>query len=342
MSVLLSCRQETIFPEEQETVITEKSPIAALIGRVSLNDGSIDNIVDGANCLTIEFPYSITINGELVNIINEDDYDDIEDILQESIINEIVINFPITIRNANQTTTLIANQSEFDALSGMCNGENEADEDIECLDFVYPITFSIFNTVSEQISTITVHNDNQMYNVIEMLDESEIANVIFPISLILFDGSSVIIDNLDELETVIDNSQDSCDEDDDFDYEDDNCLDCELTELENVLIGCTNWFVDDFKFNGDHTEDFEDFSFDFLINNELTIINENGDTFTGNWYVTSVNDEVKLEFNILDFPQFNLVWDLDDIKIKNDESKVKLKIDKDNHLRFENECGDDD
>ena len=236
MSVLFSCRQETVFTDEQETVITQKSPIADLIGRVSLNDGSIDNIVDGANCITIEFPYSITINGVLVNLLNEDAYDDIEDILLESIINEIVINFPITIRNANQTTTLIATQTEFDALTGMCNGENEADEDIECLDFVYPITFSIFNTVTEQISTINVQNDNQMYNVIEMLDESEIANVIFPISLLLFDGSSVIIDNLDELETVIDNSQDSCDEDDDFDYEDDNCLDCELTELENVLI----------------------------------------------------------------------------------------------------------
>ena len=164
----------------------------------------------------------------------------------------------------------------------------------------------------------------------------------FPISLILFDGLTVSIDNLDELETVIDNSQDSCDEDDDFDYEDDNCLDCELTELENVLIGCTNWFVDDFKFNGNHTEDFEDFSFDFLINNELSIRNENGDTFTGNWYVTTVNDKVKLTFLILDFPQFNLIWDLDDIQIKDDESKVKLKIDGDNHLRFENECGDDD
>lgn len=342
VSVLFSCRQETIFPDEQESAITQMSEIATLIERISLNDGSSDNIIDGANCITIEFPYSVTINGELVNIQNEDDYDDIEDILQESIINEILINFPITIRNANQTTTIIANQTEFDILSDMCNGENEVDDDIECLDFVYPITFSIFNTVTEQISTIIVQNDNQLYNVIEMLDENEIANVQFPISLIFSDGSSTTVDNLDELESLIDNSQDSCDEDDDFDYEDDNCQNCDLTELENVLIGCTNWFVDDFKFNGDHTEDFEDFSFDFLINNELSITNEAGVTFMGNWYVTAVNDEIKLTFLILDFPEFNLIWDLDDIQIKESESKIKLKFDKDNHLRFENECGKED
>ena len=169
VSVLLSCRQETIISDEKEAVITQESEIAALIERVSLNDGSTDNIIDSANCFTIEFPYSVIINGDIVDIQNEDDYDDVEDILQESITNEIVINFPITIRNANQTTTIIATQTEFDALSGMCNGENVEDDDIECLDFVYPITFSIFNKVTEQISTITVQNDSQMYKVIEML-----------------------------------------------------------------------------------------------------------------------------------------------------------------------------
>ena len=58
--IFLSCRkEETEFIQTPEDEILESnSNIAILIERTTSNDGSIDNIVDRANCFDVAFPYT--------------------------------------------------------------------------------------------------------------------------------------------------------------------------------------------------------------------------------------------------------------------------------------------
>ena len=78
-----SCRTEddlAIDPPVEET-LDPNSNIALLMSSVALNDGSPDNIIDGANCLSVELPVTVTVNGITLDINDDDGYEDIEDII---------------------------------------------------------------------------------------------------------------------------------------------------------------------------------------------------------------------------------------------------------------------
>ena len=77
----------------------------------------------------------------------------------------------------------------------------------------------------------------------------------FPIDVVLADGTDISIASLSQLEEVIDNAKDSCDEDDDFDYNDDDCDNCTTNQLADLITGCTNWTVDKLERNDQDLED---------------------------------------------------------------------------------------
>jgi len=113
---------------------------------------------------------------------------------------------------------ILQNQSELDELSTTCNGENEADNDIECIDFLYPISFSVYNTLTEQTTEVTIENDSVLFIFIKDLNADNVASLNFPVTLILSDDSQQTVSSLAELEVLVNNVKDTCDEDDDFDY----------------------------------------------------------------------------------------------------------------------------
>ena len=80
-----SCQSE--FEElptvEDQTTITATSSTAELIIHTSANDGSYDNIVDGASCIAIQFPYTVEVNGLEITIDSIEDLKVIEKIFDQ-------------------------------------------------------------------------------------------------------------------------------------------------------------------------------------------------------------------------------------------------------------------
>jgi len=207
-----ACRtedEEIITPSEQQ-LLTANSNAADLITRVSTNDGSNDNILDNANCLSIQLPVTVVIDNLEIIINSEEDFDTIEDIFDEfgDDIDELDFIFPITIILSDFTEIVINDQSELETLIEECSGENETDEDIECIDFQYPITYSIFDQNNELIDTVTIANDEEHYEFIENLDDTDIVSINFPLTLVLSNGNTVTITNILELEEVIEDAID--------------------------------------------------------------------------------------------------------------------------------------
>ena len=342
-SILLfsSCRTEEtelIEPSTEEALIANSS-IANLIERVSILDGSIDNIIDRSNCFIVQLPVNVIVNGIEVTINTIDDYDVIEAIFDEfsddTDILEII--FPITIILDDFTEVVINNLDELISFAATCSGENEIDDDIECIDFHYPIIASAFDPATGLIETITILNDEQFFELIGNLDEDIIITINFPISVTLWDGSVLVINNLIELQSVIESAINECDEDDDYDYDDDDCDDCSTTQLEDILTSCSNWAVDKLERSDNDLEDiYVGYLFNFYSDGTLEVDNDTT-LYTGTWESNGTGNDITVTINVSGLPDFNDVWNLHEIEVLTGESKVDLRLGED-RLRFESDC----
>ena len=341
-SVLIfsSCRVEEINVDTK--FLRNNSTIATLMENTSLNDGSTDNIIDQANCFTVKLPVTVIANTIQVIVNTEADYAVVEAIFDASDVDTdtLEIIFPITIMLSNFNIEVITDQSEFDSFRSMCNGENEFDDDIECLDFNYPITGSIFDTVTNQMDTFTISSDNELHTFLEDLDNDDVVSINFPITVTLFDGTVVNIVDLDQLETVIDNAKDDCDEDDDFDFNDDDCVGCSTNQFETLLTGCTDWTVDKLELSNVKLEDnYIGFQFNFINDGTITALDTNtGTTHTGTWSSSGTGQNITVIVTITTLPDFNANWTLHEIEDFPGQKKVDLRQSNNDRLRFETPC----
>lgn len=338
---IISCRTEddlAIDPPIEET-INANSTIADLISRTSQNDGSPDNIIDNASCLSIELPVTVIVNGTQITIDDEDGYEEIEDIIDlfDDDVDSIEISYPITIILADFSTVVVNSDTELAALAANCVGDNEDDDDIECIDFQYPITASIFDENNNLINTITINNDNDMYDFIEDLDEFAAVTISFPITVILADGTTQTINTIQELENAIEMADDSCDEDDDNDFDDDDCDNCTTNDLETVFADCSEWTVDKLERNDNDLEDnFVGYVFEFNTDGTI-LVTEGANTFNGTWEASGTGNNISVTINITDLPEFNDTWNLHEIEQEPGEVEVDLRLG-DDRLRFESDC----
>lgn len=343
--LVISCRQEEykyIGTEPQQGLQTN-STIANLLSRTTMYDGSADNILDNASCLAVQLPVTTIVNNTEFIVQSEENFLLLEDMLDnDEEEGELQLVFPITIMLSDYTEIEINSQEELDEYAAECNGENEYDDDIECLDIQYPISLSVFNSISENMSTVTISNDKQMYAFIMNMDENEMVSIDFPISFITQNGVSIEVQNLDELEATIESYEDSCDEDDNNDYNDDDCLDCTVNELQELFLECTQWSVQKLKLDTDNIKDlFDDYSFNFR--EDFTVIANNDDEqYYGSWEASEAGNLITFEINFPSLPELNAIWIVEEIKHLDDKKELRLYIDKDNTLRFRSDCDDDD
>ena len=339
-----SCREEEFeFIEgPQEEVLQANSTVATLLQRTSTKDGSDDNIIDNASCISVQLPITVVVNGLEINVDSEDDFDTIEDIFDalddDDDILEIL--FPITVILSDYTEIVISSEDELDDLTEDCSGENERDDDIECADIQYPVTASIFNSNNEVLDVITFTNDRDLYRFIDDLEDDDIVNLDFPITVVLFDGTEVRVNDLDTLEDVLDDASDDCDEDDDYDYNDDDCDSCTTEALTDLLTQCPNWRVDDLERNDqDLDEQYEGYFFDF--NTDGTLAASSGtNTYDGTWEATGTANNITLMISIPDLEDFNASWRVQEIEQEDDEGEIELTLG-DDELSFESDCTQD-
>ncbi len=330
---LVGCQEESseiIAPPVEET-ISPNSKSATLLNRISQNDGSEDNIVDGGSCTTIVFPFTVIVNNTEIVIENEDDYDLVEDIIDEFENDEdsIAIQFPINVTLPDHSVVTVNNHDELEDLLEDCI-EDGFDDDIECVDIGYPITFSVYNSATQQATTVDIENDNELYDFLESIDEKDIVSLNYPVTLILASGETIVAESNEELEATIEEFEDSCDEDDDNDFDDDDVDD---TELRNTLQQNT-WIVTTYDSAGvSKADQASDFEIDFL-NDNLLIGADDSEEYEGEWS-TSGNDgflELEMEFDTDgNLKLLNKEWkvesyDANQIELINQDPEVLISV----------------
>ncbi|EPR70124.1 hypothetical protein ADIWIN_3806 [Winogradskyella psychrotolerans RS-3] len=129
------------IPNDQEAIVSN-SNLVNLMSRTTANFGAADNVLDGVSCFSVELPVTIVISDVTLIIETLSDLEQLESLLSNAT-NDTVLDFvfPIAIIFNDYSQMEIQNEEELESFINECVG-NETDV-INCVDFVYPITFSV-------------------------------------------------------------------------------------------------------------------------------------------------------------------------------------------------------
>ncbi len=309
--VFSSCQKEEseFIDETDPDTITANSTLANLLVRSSQNPGDFDDLLDGSSCVSINLPVTVIANGQEVIIENEDDIEIVEAIFDQFPNDEdtLEIEFPILVTLANFTEVEVSSQQELDALIASC--ENDIEDTISCVEFVYPLTFFTFNSNNEQTNTVTINSSLELYNFLDDLDDDDFVSLQFPISVIV-NGEEVVVNSNQELVTILANAD--CGSNDDP-------VDVTAFE-ENLTTGV--WYVTYFFDDFDETSDFAGYEFTFNTDNTAQATNGSNNV-NGTWNLTSGSSpDLDLFFGENDpFDELDEDWDI----IEANENIIRLK-----------------
>ncbi len=332
-----SCQDEfeEVGNNDQET-LEAGSNTADLIVKTASNDGSFDNIVDEASCIAVQFPYTVKAGGIEITIDSIEDLKLIEEIFDEFDDDEDVLEiiFPITIVLSDFREVVIENKEALRELAAQCQ-EGGDDDDIECVDFVYPITLFTFDIDEQETGSFTINSDRELHLFFDERDDDDLISIDFPVTLKKFDGTEVQVNSNAELARVLEAAEEECDEDDDDDYNDDDFDDDRFVEF---LTDCP-WEIREFiRGEADATEQYLEYVLDFDDDGDVEIKNRMGTEVEGEWSVefTDRGPVLTMEFDTL--VDFNLQWLVYEIE----EGKIKFYTENGNRIILKRRCDDDD
>lgn len=306
--IFTSCQDEfeEINTGEDQAAITASSSTAVLIQNTATKDGSFDNIVDGTSCYDIKFPYTVEVNGLELTINSREDLKLIEEIFDSVDDDEdfLEILFPVTITSGDFTEITINGLEDLRVLAEECK-EGGEDDDIECIDFVYPMTLYTFDINLEQTGEVFVESDMDLRLFFKGLEDNELVSFDFPITLELYDGSKIEVNSNEELAMNIRNAKDACDEDDDNDYNDDDFDDEDLDEF---LISCPWYVLEVIRDDVSEIAQYVNYYFDFKEDGTIKVSNLLGFEANGTWSSTMGDNGPKVTMNIETLSGFNMEW----------------------------------
>ena len=196
---LFSCQKEklTIVMDQEESSFLSDGRLTRLMKSVAAHDGSFDDIIDQSPCFSINFPYQILLNGETHQITSVDDLSII------GLYDYIELIFPVTITIANYVEVEILNLGTFEKYISQCDNGLIYNEIISCVDFVYPVSISIYNNENSDFETIIFNHDKDTFIGIGLIETGTLAAINYPIRLLLIDGTLIIIESNEQLKLRI-------------------------------------------------------------------------------------------------------------------------------------------
>lgn len=330
----MSCQSEdplNLEINEEQTLMTSSSTVNLIKNTVS-NDGSHDNIVDGSSCFDIRFPYTVSVNGLEITINSDDDLEVIEELFDAIEYDDDILDiiFPITITLADYSEITINGVEDLREIAAQCV-EGGDDDDIECIDIIYPVTLFTYNPNVQETGSVVVNSDKEMRRFFAGLDGTDLISIEFPVMFEMYDGTKVTVNSNSELADAIERAKDACDEDDDNDHNDD---DFTKERLDSYLVMCP-WLVDEIKRdNQNSTEQYGDYVLNFKEDGSVVARDRAGNFLTGEWSTRVSDYRVKLTMEFEFLVDFNLEWFVYDL----DEGRIKLYADDGNKIIMKKIC----
>ncbi|MFK7814626.1 MAG: hypothetical protein AB8B59_19175 [Maribacter sp.] len=303
--------------------LTASSATSKLIANTVSNDGSHDNIIDGSSCFDIRFPYTVMVNGLEITIDSDDDLQLIEELFDAVDGDDDLLDiiFPITITKADYTEITINSLADMIELAAQCV-EGGDDDDIECIDVIYPVTLFTYDPNLEQTGSVTVESDKEMRRFFASLSETDIISLEFPVMFEMNDGTKITVNSNAELADALERAKNACDEDDDNDHNDDDFTE---ERLDSLLVECP-WLVKELYRSNSQQGSIADAYADYVLNfkDDGTVVarDREGNMLEGEWETKVSDYRVKLTLEFEFVEAFSLEWFVYEI----DKDRIKLYI----------------
>ncbi|NNC48906.1 MAG: hypothetical protein HKO01_00035 [Flaviramulus sp.] len=234
------------------------SQTASNLERSSMYDGSFDDFLDGLSCSSILFPVTATVNGTQLTLISQADYALVTNILGQfnNDDDQVVLQFPLSVRLSNYTEVQVANQTEYDALVDACNqAENAGEDAIKCLDIDFPVTILTYSLNLDQTGSVVIESEQQLYSYMNNFGNDEFFAVSYPITATLNNDTVVSISSDLDLQAKI---SECLATDDEMDEAEENAKALEAILVEGTFM--VQSFVDS---SVEKANDYVDYTIDF-------------------------------------------------------------------------------
>jgi len=205
--LVLGCIKEIDLTEgENPNTNNSNSEATNHYKRIGMHDGSFDDFIDKNSCSSVKLPVSLLANNIPLTITNTADYQLVLTIFNLSPfdVDIVVFNFPITILNPDYSQTSITSQEQLDNLSTVCDQAiNNNLSAITCVNIVYPIKISLYNTTTEQTTIISVVKDQDLFNFMANLSVNEVYSVQYPINAVTTGNVNITVSGDSQLKSII-------------------------------------------------------------------------------------------------------------------------------------------
>lgn len=217
---LTGCQEEffEITEPDTDTAFASSDSIAGLILKVTLKDGSFDNMIDKCSEINIEFPYSVRVRNEIIEIQSPEELEALQEQLQQNS-KSIKIVYPVTVSFSDYSTMVVSNNGELMRIQNRYV-HRKYDDDIECVDFKYPIDLDLYDTLFQRQEFRHVRNDKAFHGILKGKKDF-IFEIEYPVLMDISDSVTVEVNNNSELKHAIQNSIGTCDENDEVEFEED-------------------------------------------------------------------------------------------------------------------------
>ncbi len=224
MYIIPSCREEVteVDPIDEDLVFRKNSEIGQAIRGISLLDGSSDNILDNSNHHKVVLPVSITFRGESLVITNETQIADLTEAFIQNPYQGLpkITSFPIQLITSDYLNITVDDEVALRNLSQ--TSRSLPDEDIECLDFRYPVKVATYDELNQLADVVTIRGDEQLYHLIHNEKDNDLLSLQYPVVMTRSDQGEEVIANNEEFTALLATDSESCDENDLIFEEQDN------------------------------------------------------------------------------------------------------------------------
>ncbi len=322
ITMFVGCQEgydETEEPDES-IAISANDNIVDLIQKVVLKDGSFDNIIDHCSEVSIKYPYSVRINEELIDVRS---IEDVESIKLNYFDNrdDIEINYPVALVYSDYSESVISNVGELKKIQKRHNA-NLVDDDIESIDFIYPIEISMYNRKYQKANVIVVRNDYEMHRVFSNMDDL-IVELGFPLVVETLNKERITLENNNKLEKEIKNVVGKGNEDDKFEFGNEDYPHKEVLTVKD-------WKVLQYIDSKNETSLFYSYVFDFKKDNTVQVNTPTGKV-SGVWEII-IHGKQKILKTDFDTEETPLVWLNNSWQIKNNSPMIiNMEVESDSH-----------
>lgn len=282
----LSCEtEETVINNIPQNNLVDNIALTGKLRRMVQSPAAIDDMIDGSSCFAIDFPFTVTVNSQQVNLNSAADYQQVRDILNASYGDEdvVAIQFPVTVTYADYTKAVISGQSQLNQAIAGCNASVE----LSCMNLTYPLEVKSYNSQNQLAQTFSLGNKKAVFDFLKNITGYDAVALNYPIIFTAPDGSTQSINSNQALETAIDSFTDECLE----------ALDPQPqpgTVFQDVIVQGT-WYVAYFFDNGEYTNNYSGYTFTFSSNGTVAV-SGTATIITGTWLVTTDDGEDDVEF----------------------------------------------